>query len=279
MTTRRQVLFAIGSDLLLSPLHALAQGKERIWRVGVLASPSRPVDLILTDGTPPTQAAQKATRKIPIVFGSSGDPVGNGLVQNLARPGGNTTGISLVTTDTAPKQVEFLARIVPKLSRVAVLCNPGNAYSLVVLKSFQAAATSAGMTILPVEARTPEEIGQAFGLMARERAGALVITGDRFLFQQRSQIAELALKYRLPTVARDRTIPAAGGLMSYGQDLAASYRRAGTYIDKILRGTSPGEIPVEQPTKLDLVVNRRTAKALGLEIPPELLLMADKVIE
>jgi putative tryptophan/tyrosine transport system substrate-binding protein len=238
-----------------------------------------PVDVIVTDGTPPTVAAQRATSTIPIVFGSAGDPVGNGLVKNLARPGGNTTGISLVTTDTAPKQLEMLISMAPQLSRVAVLLNPVNPYSAVVLKGFQAAAKSVGVTILPVEARSKEEIASAFVRMIKERAGAFIITGDRFFFSERRQIADLAVHYRLPNIARERNLPAAGGLMSYGQNLALSYYRAGAYVDKILRGANPGDLPVEQPTRLDLVINRKAAKALGLEIPPELLVLADKVIE
>jgi putative ABC transport system substrate-binding protein len=238
-----------------------------------------PVDLIVTDGTATTLAAQKATRTIPIVFGSAGDPEGNRLVARLARPGGNTTGVALLSNDTSVKQLEMLRMMVPGLSRVAVLFNPDNQYSSLGLKRLRAAAEAMKVEILPFDVRTPQEVENVFPSMKKERAGAFLYIPDSFFFSQLTLLAQLALKDRLPFMGPASGTPRAGGLMGYGQNMEDNYRRAATYVDKILKGANPGDLPVEQPTKLDLVVNRRTAKALGLTIPPELLLLADKVIE
>lgn len=237
------------------------------------------VDVIVTDGTPGTLAAQKATRKIPIVFGGAGDPVGNGLVRSLARPGGNTTGLALLAGDTGSKQVEMLSRMVPRLFRVAAFWNPTNPLNLPVLKNVQAAADTTKVKLLPVEVRSEQEIENAFSLLARERAEALILLLDPFFIQQRRQIAELATMHRLPSIAGFREYVEAGGLMSYGQSRTAYYHRVATYIDKIFKGANPGDLPVEQSMTLELILNRRTAKALGLTIPPDLLVLADKVIE
>jgi putative tryptophan/tyrosine transport system substrate-binding protein len=238
-----------------------------------------PVDIIVTDGTPTTLAAQKATRTIPIVFGSAGDPVGNGLVASLAQPGGNTTGIALLSNDTSTKQLEMLRGMVPGLSRVAVLSNPGNQYSSVGLKSLRAAGEAMKVQILSMDVRTPQDIEEAFPSMKRERAGAALYVPDSFLGEQRGLMARLAMKHQIPFMGPGRQNPEAGGLMSYGQNMEDNYRRAATYVDKILKGARPSDLPVQQPTQLELVINRKTAKALGLTIPPELLLLADKVIE
>ena len=238
-----------------------------------------PVDVIVTDGTPTTLAAQKSTRTIPIVFGSAADPVGNGLVRSLARPGANTTGISLLGTEAAVKQIEMLVSTVPKLSRIGVLFNPDNPSAAQIMRGLQGTPELAKLTLLPLAVRTREAIEDAFPLMVRERAGAVVYLPDSFLAELRPLMVELALKHRIPGAAAGIGFSAAGGLMSYGQNLENNYRRAATYVDKILKGAKPGDLPVEQPTKFDLVLNRKTAKALGLEFPPELLLLADKVIE
>jgi len=237
------------------------------------------VDVIVTVTTPATSAAQKATTTIPIVMGTTGDPVGNGFIKSLARPGGNITGLTSIVSDLGPKHMEMLLSMVPRLSRVAVLLNPDNLAHIGVLKNVQAAAQRTSLKILPVKARTPQEIENAFSLMTREHAGAVIVAGDGFLTQQRRQIAELAVKNRLPSITGIKEYPETGGLMSYGQNLADQYRRAAVYVDKILKGAKPGDLPVEQPTRLALVINRKTAKALGLTIPQSLLIMADKVIE
>jgi putative ABC transport system substrate-binding protein len=238
-----------------------------------------PVDVLVTDGTPTTLAAQKATKTIPIVFGSAGDPVGNGLVQSLSRPGGNTTGVSLLSDNTSVKQIEMLASMVPGLSRVAVLMNPDNPSADKILKGIQAAMQVTKVEILPFQARTREEIEKAIVSMVKQRAGAIIFLPDSFLYQHRSFMADLALKHRLPLASAGGAVPMVGGLLGYGQNLEGNYRRAATFVDKILKGANPADLPVEQPTKLDLTINRKTAKALGLTIPPELLVLADKVIE
>ncbi len=237
------------------------------------------VDIILASGTPATNAAQKATATLPIVMGNSGDPVGNGLIKSLARPGGNITGLTNVTSDLAPKHLEMLLSMVPKLSRVAVLLNPTNPSNLLILKGAQTAARSTNAEILPMEARTASEIDKAFSAMSREKAGAVIVAADQFFQQQGRQIAELAAKNRLPSIGWIREYAEAGVLMSYGPNFTDQYRRAAAYVDKIFKGASPAELPVEQPTKFELVINGKTAKALGLRIPQSLVISTDKVIE
>ena len=237
------------------------------------------VDLILAAGTQATSAAQKATATIPIVMGTAGDPVGSGFVKTLARPGGNITGLSTITDELGPKHLEMLIAMVPKLSRVAFLMNPVSVLYPTVLKNVQAAAQRAGVKILLVEAQTPQQIENAFPMMAREGAGAIIVVADGLFAQQRLQIAELALKNRLPSIAWIQEFAEAGVLMSYGPNFADLYRRSATYVDKILKGAKPGELPVEQAMKFDLFINGKTVKALDLTIPPSLLISATKVIE
>lgn len=237
------------------------------------------VDVIVAGGTPAARAAQNATNTIPIVFGSSGDPVGVGLVQSLAHPGGNITGLSNIANDIGPKLLEMLISVLPKLSRVAILVNPNNANHLSMQRRVEAAAQTTSVTILSMDARTATEIGNAFAQMSLQKAGALIVFGDGIFTQQARQIAELAAKHRLPSITGPRAYVDAGGLMSYGPSLADNYRRAANYVDKIFKGAKPGDLPAEQPTKFELVINAKTAKALGLKIPQSLLISADKVIE
>ena len=210
---------------------------------------------------------------------SSSDPVLAGFVTSLAHPGGNITGLTSMSGDVGPKHVEMLLSMVPKLSRVAVLVNPANSGNLLILKNVQTAARSTNARILPVEARTAPEIEKAFSAMARENAGAVILAADALFSREYRQIAERAAKQRLPSIAGARQFAEAGGLMSYGSSIVDNYRRAATYVDKILKGAKPGDLPVEQPTKFELFVNRKTAKMLGLTIPQSLLISADKVIE
>jgi putative ABC transport system substrate-binding protein len=237
------------------------------------------VDAIVVGSTQATNAAQQATTTIPIIMGNSGDPVGSGFVKSLAHPGGNITGLSNIAVDLSPKLLEMLHSMVPKLSRVAVLMNPDNSVHTTALKNVQAAAQRTGVTILSLNARTPQEIENAFSVMAQKKAGAVIVVRDPIFNQQVRQIAELAAKNRLPTISMIREYVEAGGLMSYGTNLGDYYRRAAIYVDKILKGARPADLPVEQPTTFELFINRKTAKALGLTIPQELLLRADKVIE
>jgi putative ABC transport system substrate-binding protein len=237
------------------------------------------VDVIVTAGSAATGAAQKATATIPIVMANASDPVGSGFVKSLAHPGGNITGLSSLTTDISPKYLEMLKSMVPKLSRVALMLDPGNSSHAATRKSVQAAALKVGIKLVPLEARTPQEIDNAFALMAREKVGAVIVASDSFFVQQLRQIAGLLAKYRLPSISARREYAEAGFLISYGQNSSINFRRAATYVDKILKGAKPGDIPVEQPTIFELFINGKTAKALGLKIPHSLLIMADKVIE
>jgi putative ABC transport system substrate-binding protein len=237
------------------------------------------VDVIVAAGTAAIQAAQQATTTIPIVMVRTGDPVGFGFVASLSRPGRNITGLSNVGVDLSSKYLELLRAAVPKLSRVTVLVNPDNLNHPDYLKRIQAMAKTNSVTISPAQASTASQIEAAFAAMKQERAGALIVLPDAFFFAQARRIAELAAQHRLPTMFANRDSVESGGLMSYGQNVTEHYYRAATYVDKILKGAKPADLPVEQPTKIELVINLRNAKAIGLTIPQELLLRADKVIE
>jgi ABC-type uncharacterized transport system substrate-binding protein len=237
------------------------------------------VDVIVAASTPAVQAAQQATTTIPIVMVRTADPVGSGFVASLARPGRNITGLSNILVEVMSKYLELLRVAVPKLSRVTVLVNPGNLSHPNYLKRIQATEKSNSVKISRVEAGTASQIEAAFGAMKHERAGALIVLPDAFFLAQARRIAELAAQHRLPTMFWTRELVESGGLMSYGQNIAENYYRAATYIDKILKGAKPADLPVEQPTKIELVINLKTAKAIGLTIPQDLLFRADKVIE
>ena len=236
-------------------------------------------DAILALGPPGAVAAQKATTTIPIVFVVSTDPVAAGLVKSLSRPGGNITGLSNLAGDLSPKHLDMLRTLVPKLSRVAILLNPANSAHAAVLENFQGAAQKAGIQVLPVTAQTPQEIETAFSTMVRENAGAVIVALDPLFIQQVTQIAAQATRHRLPSIFANREYAEAGGLMSYGQNQVDIYRRAAGYIDRIFKGGKPGDLPVEQPTKLELLINSKAAQTLGLTIPPSLSLRADEVIQ
>lgn len=237
------------------------------------------VDVILAAAAPAAVAAKQGTSTIPIVIGGVGDPVGIGLVAGLSRPGGNVTGVSNLVVDLSSKNLELLGAMVPKLSRVAVLVNPSGPIAPLLVKQIQAAAKQAGLSVSVFEAGNQSQVESAFGAALRARAGGVIVAGDPYFFSQAREIAELAARSRLPAIYPLREHVEAGGLMSYGTDQAENYRRAATYVDKILKGAKPADLPVEQPMKLELVINRRTARALGLTIPQELLLRADRVIE
>src|SRR5437016_2905554 len=236
------------------------------------------VDVIVASANA-VRAAQQATTTIPIVMVTTADPVGSEFIASLARPGRNITGLSAIATDLSSKYLELLRAAVPKLSRVTVLVNPDHSIHPEFLKRIQATEKTNSVTISPVEASTASQIEPAFSAMKQERAGALILLPDPFFLAQARRIAELAAQQRLPTMFWTRDAVESGGLMSYGQNSAEHYYRAATYIDKILKGAKPGELPVEQPTKIELVINLKTAKAIGLTIPQQLILQADKVIE
>jgi putative ABC transport system substrate-binding protein len=238
------------------------------------------VDVMVAVPTPAAVAAKKATGTIPIVIVGVGDPVMLGLIASLARPGGNVTGLSL-TPDlhTFGKGLELLREAVSQVRRVAVLANPDNQASALSISNVRGAARSLGLHIQLVEVRVPDRLERAFVAMTKERADALLILADPVFFEHRAQLVDLAARNRLPTAYGLREHVEAGGLMSYGPSLSDLYRRAAIYVDKILRGAQPADLPVEQPTKFELVINLKTAKALGLTIPPSLLARADQVIE
>jgi putative tryptophan/tyrosine transport system substrate-binding protein len=236
------------------------------------------VDVIVTQGTPSTLAAKQATAVIPIVFAGAGDPVGTGLVASLARPGGNLTGLSIQSAETAGKRLELLREIVPGLGRLAIMTNVGNPASVLEMGETQAAARKLGLEVTTSEIRRAEEIAPAFEAL-RHRADALYLCPDPLMITNRTRINILAVGARLPTMHGLREYVESGGLMFYGPNIPDQYRRVADIVDKILRGTKPSEIPVEQPTKFDLVVNITTAKAIGLTIPESFLLRADEVIE
>ena len=240
----------------------------------------RHVAVIATPGNAPTIAAKAATTTIPIVFGVGGDPVQLGLVASLARPGGNATGINFFNTEVVAKRLRLLHDLVPNAARVAVLVNPANATTAESnLREIQEAALTLGMQIQVLNASTTDDIDAAFATLARERPDALLVTGDAFFVARRGQFATLAASERIPAAYSIRDYVAAGGLMSYGTDLADMFRQVGVYTGTILKGAKPADLPVLQTTKFEFVINRTTAKALGLTIPPTLLVRADEVIE
>ncbi len=240
------------------------------------------VDVILAGGTPQALAAKQATRTLPIVFAAHADPVGSGLVTSLARPGGNVTGLSLLAPELVGKRLEQLKQAVPGVNRVAVLWEPGAYVELTerdILKETEVAARALGVRLQFVEARGPADFDRAFSDMTRARAGALTVLPSTMFIIERRRLVDLAAKNRLPAVYTSREYVDAGGLMAYGPSIADLFRRAATYVDKILKGAKPGDLPVEQPTKFELVINLKTAKALGLTIPPSVLSRADEVLQ
>jgi ABC-type uncharacterized transport system substrate-binding protein len=237
------------------------------------------VDVIVTAGTPAALAVKTATTSIPLVMVAVGDPVGTGLVASFARPGGNNTGLTSLAPELEGKRLELLREVVPKLSYIAVLWNPANAYMVTTEKEVQAAAKVLHMKVLSLGVRTPEELDTALATVLKEQPGALNVLADRLFLHNRARIVDFAAQHRLPGVHAYRELVVAGGLMSYGPSYADMHRRAAIYVDKILKGAKPADLPVQAPTKFELVINLKTAKALGLAVPPTLVALADEVIE
>ena len=238
------------------------------------------VDVILTGSTTAAMAARNATVTIPIVLGTSGDPVRLGLVASLARPGGNVTGLAYDEgLQTVAKMLQLLKEMIPNVRRVAVLSNPDNPAHVVATPEVSSAARSQGIQLQLLQARDPRELHAAFGAMTHERPGAVMVITDAVFTRHRTELRDLAAKSRLPVMYGQRLYPEAGGLMSYGADLRDNFRRAATYVDKILKGARPADLPVEQPTKYELVINLKAAKALGLTIPQSVLLRTDRFID
>jgi putative ABC transport system substrate-binding protein len=235
-------------------------------------------DLVLTHGTAGTRAAKQATTTIPIVMAVSGDAVATGLVASLAHPGGNITGSSFFNPELAAKRLELLKEVVPALTRVAVLMNPGNPVNEVSLQAMERTARSLGLELQQVNVGGPEEFNAAFSTIVKGRAGALSVFDDAMLIAQARRVADLAAKNRLPTIGFSE-LAEAGGLMSYGVNFPDLWRRAATYVDKILKGAKHADLPVEQPTKFEFIINLKIAKQIGLTIPQSVLYRADKVIK
>jgi len=236
-------------------------------------------DVIVAPGTPASMAAKKATNTIPIVFAGVADAVGAGLVTSLARPGGNATGLTSVSAALGGKRLELLKAVAPKASRVTVLYNPADQSNLLVLTELQESARALRLSLHPLPVRGSAEFEGAFASMSRARAQALFVAAGVLTTEHRKTLVGLAARSRIPAMWGERQFVEAGGLMSYAVNFYDEIRRAGTYVDKILKGAKPGDLPVEQPTKFELVINLKTAKALGLTIPPSLLSRADEVIQ
>ena len=273
----RELGYVEGQHIVLESRSA----EEHYERLPALAAQlvARPVDVLVTWGTPATVAAKQATSMVPIIFLAVADPVGRGIVASLARPGGNVTGITTQAEVVSAKLLELLTEAVPGLTQIAVLRNPRNPAAALQLQWTELAAQSLGMQLHVVDVRDPSEFEAAFVSMTRERAGALIVLADTMFLSQRRQLADLAIKHRLPATFNWREYAEAGGLIAYGPRLADQWRRVAEFVDKILKGVRPAELPVELPMRFELVLNLKTAKELGLTIPPVLRFQADEVIE
>ena len=266
-----------GQNILIE--YRWAEGKYERFPSLIAELIASKVDVIVTAGTPATQAYQKAKTSIPLVMVAVGDPVGTGIVASLSRPGGNITGLTSISPELESKRIELLREVIPKLSHIAVLWNPKNAFHAIENKQVESAAAALRMKVIYLGVETQEQIGNAFDQILKERPGALLVLADRVFLHNRALIMSFAAKNRLPGVYAYLELVEAGGLMSYGPSYADMHRRAATYVHKILKGAKPADLPVEQPTKFELVINLKTAKSLGLTIPQSVLIRADEVIE
>jgi putative ABC transport system substrate-binding protein len=273
----RDLGYVEGQNIILEP--RLAEGhNERLQNLATELVQLK-VDVIVAAATPASRAVKAATSTIPIVFVAVGDPVKAGLVTSLARPGGNVTGLSLLTADLSGKRLSLLMETVRKVSRVAILMNPDNPISAVFFEETKLAARRFGVDLQPLDARSPKEIEQAFAIGAGQRVDAVIVFDDPVLWSYRAQIVALAAARKIPAVYGYRDFVDEGGLMSYGPDRPDQYRRTAIYVDKILKGAKPSDLPIEQPTKFELIVNRKTAKSLGIELPASVIVGANEVIE
>ncbi|MFL6796295.1 MAG: ABC transporter substrate-binding protein [Xanthobacteraceae bacterium] len=266
-----------GRNILLE--HRWAEGNQE--RLPVLAQElaQLPLDVIVTTSAPAIFAVKEATKTIPIVFAGTSDPVRTGFAASLARPGGNLTGLSLMAPDLAGKRLELIKSVVPRASRIAMLWNASDKGMAIRVEQAQLAAPAVHVTLLSPELRTPADLESAFVTLTKDRPDALLVFVDPFTVSQRRRIVDFAAANRLPAIYEDRVFLDAGGLVSYGPSIVDICRRAATYVDKILKGAKPADLPIEQPTKFELIINLNTAKALGLDVPPTLLARADEVIE
>jgi putative tryptophan/tyrosine transport system substrate-binding protein len=273
----RELGYQEGRNILIE--YRWAEGNYERFPALVAELLALPVDVIVTAGTPATLAVKKATSTVPLVMIAVGDPVGIGIVSSLARPGANITGLSSIAPDLEGKRLELLREVIPKLSRVALFLNPLNEFHTVSVRQAFAAAQALGIKLQALEVRTSEEVAGAFAAIVREKPDALLILADRVFLHNRKRMMDFATEHSLPSVNAYRELVEAGGLMSYGPSYEDMHRRAADYVDKILKGVKPGDLPVEQPTKFTLMLNLKSAKTLGIEVPPTLLARADEVIE
>jgi ABC-type uncharacterized transport system substrate-binding protein len=272
----RELGYVEGQNIVIE--YRWAEGKYERFPALIAELLAQRVEVIVTAGTPASLAVKKATMSVPLVMVAVGDPVATGLVASLARPGGNITGLTSTSEELDGKRLELLRQVIPKLSHVAVFWNPENPTLLTSLKEMRAAAQVLGIKVQVFEVRTPGELEETFKAIVRERPGALLVMGDRLFLHNRPRIMDFAAKQRLPVVPGHPELVEAGGLMSFGPSYPGMHRRAAYFVDRILKGAKPADLPVERPTKFELVINLKTAKALGLTVPQSLLQRADEVI-
>jgi putative ABC transport system substrate-binding protein len=256
-----------------------AEGKYERFPALIAELLAARVDVIVTAGTPAAIAVKKVTSTVPLVMVAVGDPVGTGLVPSLARPGGNLTGLSSIAPDLEGKRLQLLREVVPKLAHVGVFFNPANPFHTVSMRQARTAAAALKIELLPLSVRVSQDLDGAFAIILADKPDALLVLADRVYLHERKRMMEFALRHGLPNANAHKEMVEAGGLMSYGPSYEDMHRRAADYVDKILKGAKPGDLPIEQPTKFDLKVNLTTAKALGIEVPPTLIARADEVIE
>jgi putative ABC transport system substrate-binding protein len=273
----RDLGYVEGRNILIE--YRWAEGKYERFPGLIAELIALKVDVIVTAGTPAALAVRKATTSIPLVMVAVGDPVGSGLVASLARPGGNLTGLVSIAPDLEGKRLELLTEVVPKLSHVAFLLNPANAFHVTSEKEARAAAKALHLKVEFVAVRAESEFDRAFQAISSQRPGALVMLADRLFLHHRARIVDFAARNRLPTVYAYTELVEAGGLMSFGPSYPGMHRRAAYFVDRILKGVKPADLPMEQPTKFDLVINLKAAKALGLTMPQSVLLRATEVIQ
>jgi putative ABC transport system substrate-binding protein len=273
----RDLGYVEGKNILIE--YRWAEGKYDRFPALIGELVAQKVDIIVTAGTPASLAVKKAAPSIPLVMAAVGDPIGTGLIESLAHPGGNVTGLTAIAADLEGKRLELLREVIPKLSHVAVFWNPASPFQVISEKEVQAAARAFRMKVLSLGVQAPEQFDNAFATIRKERPRALLVLADRLFLHNRARIMEFATKNRLPGVYAYLELVEAGGLMSYGPSYADMHRRAATYVDKILKGRKPADLPVEQPIKFELIINLKAAKQIGLTIPPNVLGRADKVIK
>ena len=273
----RELGYVEGRNIIVEP--RWAEGKYDRLRALVAELERLKLDVLVAAATPTNIAVNDGTSTIPVVFVAVADPMRAGLIASLSRPGGRFTGLSLLTPETSGKRLELLREVVPNLVRVAVLLNPGNLANFIFVEETQAAARSLGLELQLFEVRTPADVEKAFPAAVAGRASAIVVFDDPFIHSHRVRIVALAADHKLPAICGTREYADDGGLMAYGPHRPDLYRRSATFVDKILKGAKPADLPVEQPTKFELIVNLKTAKVLGLDMPTTMLLRADEVIE